>query len=70
MWLRNPGQTASMERGLGFFPQHLLSSAVCLNDWFVKHNGGSRLTVNQNQFGGVIGGPVKKDKLFFFGSYQ
>jgi len=25
---------------------------------------------NQNQFGGVIGGPIKKDKLFIFGSYQ
>jgi hypothetical protein len=26
--------------------------------------------LNQNQFGGVFGGPVKKDKLFFFASYQ
>lgn len=26
--------------------------------------------LNQNQFGGVFGGPVKKDKLFFFVSYQ
>jgi hypothetical protein len=26
--------------------------------------------LNQNQFGGTIGGPVKKDKVFFFGSYQ
>jgi len=25
---------------------------------------------NQNQFGGVLGGPIKKDKLFIFGSYQ
>ncbi len=25
---------------------------------------------NQNQFGGAIGGPIIKDKLFFFGSYQ
>ena len=30
----------------------------------------SRQTLNQNQFGGVLGGPVKKDKLFFFFSYQ
>jgi hypothetical protein len=26
--------------------------------------------LKQNQFGGVIGGPIIKDKLFFFGSYQ
>src|SRR3989441_3468707 len=29
-----------------------------------------RDTVKRNQFGGVIGGPIKKDKLFFFGGYQ
>ena len=32
--------------------------------------GGVKLALNQNQFGGVIGGPIKKDKLFFFTSYQ
>ena len=26
--------------------------------------------LNRNSFGGTIGGPIKKDKLFFFGSYQ
>jgi hypothetical protein len=32
--------------------------------------GGNKLVFNQNQFGGVLGGPVKKDKFFFFTSYQ
>lgn len=27
-------------------------------------------TYSQNQFGGTIGGPIKKNKLFFFGDYQ
>ena len=26
--------------------------------------------VKENQFGGAIGGPIKKDKAYFFGSYQ
>ncbi len=37
---------------------------ICLN------SGGVKQVLNQNQFGGVIGGPIKKDKLFFFTSYQ
>jgi hypothetical protein len=30
----------------------------------------SRAPYIQNQFGGTIGGPIKKDKVFFFGDYQ
>ena len=41
--------------------------------FYNRDNPASKTTkqvLNQNQFGGTIGGPVKKDKLFFFGSYQ
>jgi hypothetical protein len=31
---------------------------------------GSRGAYHQNQFGGTFGGPIKKDKIFFFGDYQ
>src|SRR5205814_10335094 len=32
--------------------------------------GLARGTLKRNQFGGVIGGPIKKDILFFFSGYQ
>lgn len=30
----------------------------------------TRAAFNQNQFGGTIGGPIKRDKIFFFADYQ
>ena len=40
------------------------------NDWFANAKGLARPELRQNDFGGVLGGPIKKDKLFFFGSYE
>ena len=40
------------------------------NDYFLNQAGLPRGVLKQNQFGGTIGGPVLRDKLFFFGSYQ
>ncbi len=30
----------------------------------------TRPAFKQNQFGGTVGGPIKRDKIFFFGDYQ
>jgi hypothetical protein len=46
------------------------------NDFFYKRSEANLgdpntpQTLKQNTFGGTIGGPIKKDKIFFFGSYQ
>jgi hypothetical protein len=40
------------------------------NDTFLKRAGQPRPVMLQNQFGGTFGGPIRKNKSFFFGSYQ
>ena len=40
------------------------------NDWFFNQTGVARPAMHRNVFGGYLGGPIKKDKMFFFGSYQ
>jgi len=40
------------------------------NDWFANANYLVRPELRQNDFGGVLGGPVIKNRLFFFGSYE
>ena len=40
------------------------------NDWFNNQSGIARPFLNQNQMGGSIGGPIIKDKLFFYSNYE
>src|SRR5262249_19851565 len=36
------------------------------NDWFNNKSGVDRPQLLRNNFGGAIGGPIKKDRVFFF----
>ncbi|HEX8138838.1 MAG TPA: TonB-dependent receptor [Pyrinomonadaceae bacterium] len=40
------------------------------NDWFANSRGLKRPAIRQNDFGGVLGGPILRDRAFFFFSYE
>ena len=40
------------------------------NNWFVGYNHLSKPAERQNDFGGVFSGPILKNKIFFFFSYE
>ena len=40
------------------------------NDWFNDKFGRSKPAFRQNQFGGTLGGPIRKERTFFFMDYQ
>ena len=73
---RNPGANVNVVTKSGANTVHgtafefFRNTALNANDFFLNRAGRPRPVINQNQFGGVLGGPVKRDKLFFFFSYQ
>ncbi|HYM13600.1 MAG TPA: TonB-dependent receptor [Bryobacterales bacterium] len=40
------------------------------NQWFSNKSGTPKPFLNLNQAGGTLGGPIKKDKLFFYTNYE
>jgi len=54
--------------GSGF--EFLRNRVLNANDFFANSSGIARPPFTQNQFGANVGGPVLKDKLFFFSAYD
>lgn len=46
------------------------NEALDANDWFSNFHGQPRAAHRQNDFGGVFGGPIVKNRTFFFFSYE
>jgi len=54
----------------GVMFEFLRNDVLNANDFFANRTGQPRPSLKQNQFGFDIGGPIRKDKVFFFGSYE
>jgi outer membrane receptor protein involved in Fe transport len=50
--------------------EYLRNKVLNANDYFSIRNGFDRPHLAQNQFGGTIGGPVIKDRTFFFFAFE
>ena len=44
--------------------------SLAANEPFIKGRGLRKPEFSRHQFGGLLGGPIIKDRVFFFGSYQ
>src|SRR5262249_35561299 len=50
--------------------EYFRNSVLDAKDWFVNFNNLAKPQERLNDFGGVFGGPILKDKTFFFFSYE
>ncbi len=65
--LVSPSGTNHLHGSAYWYNRNVDASA---NDWFNNQAGVSRPFLNLNQFGATVGGPIKKDKLFFFAAWE
>src|SRR5947207_874063 len=54
--------------GTGYYFRH--DKWTDAPNFFVKRSGGDATDVKNQQYGGTFGGPIVKDKTFFFGYYE
>jgi hypothetical protein len=50
--------------------EYFRNEALDANNPFLEASGQARPLLRRNVFGGLLGGPIRKDKAFFFISYQ
>jgi len=50
--------------------EYFRNDALDANDWFANAAGKPRAAERHNDFGGFVGGPIWKNKTFFFFSYE
>jgi hypothetical protein len=70
----NGGETVMVTKGgtnqfHGSVFEYHEASGLTANTWANNHKGLTRTNFTQNQFGVAVGGPIIKNKLFFFGNY-
>jgi hypothetical protein len=69
------GQVATITRSgtnrfHGTLFEYFRNEALDANDWFANSRGLGKPPLRQNNFGGVLGGPIVRDRSFFFFSYE
>jgi len=50
--------------------EYFRNDVLDANDWFTNALGRQKPALRQNDFGGVLGGPIIKNRTFFFFSYE
>jgi hypothetical protein len=53
-----------------FSAEYGQTGGAVVNDWFANRAGRAIPAFHRDQYGGVFGGPVIKNKTFFFGGYE
>jgi hypothetical protein len=50
--------------------EYFRNTALDANDWFSNHEGLGKSPLHQNQYGANLGGPIWRNKAFFFFSWE